>query len=114
MNVGLRDLSYDEIARAVGSVTIDTDDDRRVHDRLKLMETIHITCFNTERTPEIATVVDISREGMYFTVRLGHYRVGMEMSVKIPSLGFEGLGRVVRIEKLPNGSFGIGCLVLGW
>ena len=111
MNVELRGLSYDEIARAVA---IDIDDDRRVHDRLKLMETIHITCFDPGRTQEIATVVDISREGMYFTVRADHYRVGIEMSVKIPSLGFEGLGRVVRIEKLPNGSFGIGCLVLGW
>jgi hypothetical protein len=78
------------------------------------MKTIHILCFDEAHTEETATVVDISREGMYFTVRSDHYRMGLEMSVKIPSLGFEGLGRVVRIEDLPNGYFGIGCLVLGW
>jgi hypothetical protein len=109
MNLGLRELSYEELAIATAVI-----EDRRVHDRLKVIKTIHISSLDSARTQETAMVVDISREGMYFTVRSDHYCIGMEMRVTIPSLGFEGLCRVVRMEDLPGGFFGIGCLVLGW
>jgi hypothetical protein len=89
-------------------------EDRRTHDRLKLMKTIHISCLDPGLPDETATVVDISREGLYFTVLLRHYHMGMEIRVTIPSLQFEGPCRVVRIEELPSGHLGIGSLILGW
>src|SRR5262245_16394977 len=89
-------------------------EDRRIHDRLTLMKTIHVSSFDDALTQETATVVDISREGLYFTANSRHYRMGMEMRVAIPGIGFEGLCKVVRIEELPSGCLGIGCINLGW
>src|ERR1700693_2866605 len=109
MNPVMRGQSFEEISSAIATV-----EDRRTHDRLKLMKTMHISYFDSELTQEIATVVDISRQGLYFTVRSGPYCIGMEMKVTIPSLGFEGVCKVVRIEELPSGDVGIGGLVLGW
>ena len=109
MNLILREQSFEEIA---GSIA--TAEDRRTHDRLKVMKTMHISCFDSAQTQDTATVVDISREGLCFTVRSSHYYIGMEMRVTIPSLEFEGVCRVVRIEKLPSGCLGIGSLILGW
>ena len=109
MNLLMRDQGFDEIANPAASV-----EDRRVHDRLKLLKTIHISCFDAASTQETATVVDISREGLYLNVRLRHYHIGMEMRVTIPSLGFEGICKVVRIEELPSGKLGIGGHILGW
>ncbi len=109
MNLLMRDQGFDEIANATASA-----EDRRIHDRLKLLKTIHISCLDPTLTEETATVVDISREGLYLTVRLRHYRIGMEMKVTIPSLGFEGVCKVVRIEELPSGNLGIGGHILGW
>jgi hypothetical protein len=109
MNLVMRDQVLDEIANATASA-----EDRRIHDRLKLLKTIHISCLDPALTEETATVVDISREGLYLTVRLRHYRIGMEMKVTIPSLGFEGVCKVVRIEELPSGNLGIGGHILGW
>ena len=109
MNLLMREQGFDEIANAVASV-----EDRRIHDRLKLLKTIHISCLDPGLTEETATVVDISREGLYLTVRLRQYRIGMELRVTIPSLGFEGICKVVRIEELPSGNLGIGGHILGW
>src|ERR1700726_451988 len=98
MNLLIREQSFDEMASAVA-----TAEDRRTHDRLKLMKTMYISGPESAPNQETATVVDISRQGMYFTVRSSQYRVGMEVKVMIPSLGFEGACRIVRIEELPSG-----------
>jgi|SRR5689334_3559791 PilZ domain-containing protein len=109
MDPEMRAQSFEEIANTSISA-----EDRRTHDRLTLMKTIQISCLDPAGTQETATVVDISREGLYFTVRSRHYQIGMEMRVTIPSLEFEGVCRVVRIEELPSGCLGIGSLILGW
>lgn len=109
MDPEMRAQSFEDIANANFSA-----EDRRIHDRLTLMKTIHISCLDAGLAEETATVVDISREGLYFTVRSRHYRIGMEVRVTIPSLQFEGICRVVRIEELPSGCLGIGSLMLGW
>jgi PilZ domain len=109
MNQVMREQSFEEVAGAIA-----TPEDRRTHDRLKLMKTMHIACPDSGLTQETGTAVDISRQGMYFTVRSLQYRIGMEIKVMIPSLGFEGVCRVVRIEELPSGYIGIGGLILGW
>jgi hypothetical protein len=107
MHSEMREQSFEEILGVTAAL-----EDRRTHDRLKLMKTIHISCPGL--TDETATVVDISREGLYITVLSRHYRVGMEIRVTIPSLEFEAFCKVVRIEELPSGYLGIGSLVLGW
>jgi hypothetical protein len=109
MNLAMQERSFEEIASAIGTV-----DDRRTHDRLKLMKTMNISSINSASVSETATVVDISREGLYFTVRSGIYQKGMDLRVTIPSLGFEAITKVVRIEELPGGFVGVGCLVLVW
>src|SRR5712664_4162448 len=74
MDPEMREQSFEEISRATAAL-----EDRRTHDRLKLMKTIHISCLDPGLTDETTTVVDISREGLYFTVLSRHYRVGMEI-----------------------------------
>jgi hypothetical protein len=109
MSLVMRERSFEEIAAAVVAV-----DDRRTHDRLKLMKTMSISLVESSSASQTATAVDISRKGLYFTVRSGVYQDGMDLKVTIPSLGFEGIIRVVRIEELPGGYVGVGCQVLGW
>src|SRR5258708_3830298 len=61
---------------------------------------------------EIQVTVNTSRDGLYFRTRATHYRVGMRVSV---ILGYRpnercnstSFGKVVRIDRLEDGSFGI-------
>ena len=109
MTLVMREPQFEDIATARTTV-----EDDRAHERLKLMKTMYLSGFDSALAQVTGTVIDISRQGLYFAVRSGPYRIGMEMTVTIPCLGFEGTCRVVRIEELPNGNVGIGGLVLSW
>jgi hypothetical protein len=61
---------------------------------------------------EVQVTLNTSRDGLYFSTRAKHYHVGMRVSV---ILGYTpndrcnstSLGKVVRIDRLEDGSFGI-------
>lgn len=61
---------------------------------------------------EVRNVRNFTRDGLYFTTSMGHYFVGMKLLVifpfcrQAPTLR-DFLGRVVRIESLPDGTSGI-------
>lgn len=58
---------------------------------------------------EVRSMRDLSRSGFYFTTERDCYQPGIELHV-IPasgSLNLEYLGEVVRVEKLPDGEFGV-------
>lgn len=68
---------------------------------------------------EVRTTWDVSRQGLYFTTQRLSYRVGMNVTVACPysrtpgTLGDDGeLGRVVRIDRLSGGYFGIAVVLL--
>jgi hypothetical protein len=61
---------------------------------------------------EVQVTLNTSRDGLYFRTRLKHYRVGMRVSVilgYIPNdcCNSTSLGKVVRIDRLEDGGFGI-------
>jgi hypothetical protein len=68
---------------------------------------------------EVRTTWDVSRQGLYVTTQRLSYRVGMNVTVACPysqtpgNLGDDGeLGRVVRIDRLSGGYFGIAVTLL--
>jgi PilZ domain len=61
---------------------------------------------------EVQVTLNTSRNGLYFSTRAKHYHVGMRVSVilgYIPNdrCNSTSLGKVVRIDRLEDGSFGI-------
>jgi hypothetical protein len=57
---------------------------------------------------------DLSRSGFYFITDRNSYQPGIQLHV-IPAFGclnLEYLGEVVRVEKLPDGEFGIAVRLL--
>lgn len=68
---------------------------------------------------EVRTTWDVSRQGLYFTTQRLSYRVGMNVTVACPysrtpgAIGDDGdPGRVVRIDRLSGGYFGIAVVLL--
>jgi hypothetical protein len=61
---------------------------------------------------EVQVTLNTSRDGIYFRTRLKHYHVGMRVSL---ILGYTpndrcnstSFGKVVRVDRLEDGSFGI-------
>jgi hypothetical protein len=109
MYLMLPERIFEEIATATS-----TADDRRTHDRIKLMRPMHVSPIGSDLILETATVVDISRGGLYFVVKTQIYKLGMELGLKIPSIGFECACKIVRIEKLPTGGLGVAGIILDW
>src|SRR5947209_5315458 len=61
---------------------------------------------------EVRTTLNVSRDGLYFTTSLEHYRVGMLTAVTFPyspadPVKMEEIGEVVRVERLGDGRTGI-------
>lgn len=61
---------------------------------------------------EVRKVRDFTRDGLYFTTDLEHYFVGMKLIVTFPfcrqaTTLRDFLGKVVRVQSLSDGSFGI-------
>ena len=88
------------------------DDDRRSNDRAKFLKHIHVRCVNAPHEEETGTMIDLSRDGLYFTARSRHYRVGMELRLNLPLTNSEWSCEIVRMEELPNGNQGIGVRIL--
>src|SRR5215475_5468566 len=57
--------------------------------------------------------VNVSKEGIFFTTRREGYYAGMRVFVTFPyssphdPMNSEYVARVVRVEKMPNGKFGV-------
>ncbi len=56
--------------------------------------------------------MNLTRNGLYFTTWLEHYHQGMRVLVTFPYCSVacvrrEYLGRVVRVERLPDGHLGV-------
>ncbi len=91
--------------------------ERRLDPRAKLSRPIRVRTDSGDFPAELRETRDISRNGFYFVTRHSHYHIGIRVYVV---MGYqegdpvvrEWLGEVVRVEKLPEGNFGIGVRVL--
>jgi hypothetical protein len=91
--------------------------ERRLEPRAKLTRPVRVRTDSADFPVEMRNTRDVSRNGFYFVTRYSHYFIGMRIYVV---MGYqtgdpvvrEWLAEVVRIEKLPEGNFGIGVRVL--
>jgi hypothetical protein len=91
------------------------DDDRRWNKRNKLLKNVRIYRPDDPSCPEkTGTVINVSREGLYFTVQSNDYKIGMELRLIVPEAKTECMCEVVRMEPLPGRRTGIGVRVSRW
>ena len=90
------------------------EEDRRSNSRDKFLKHMRIRHLDSSYADEVGTMIDLSRDGLYFTARSKHYEAGMQLRVTLPGSGSECTCEVVRIERLKNGRLGIGVRILGW
>jgi hypothetical protein len=88
--------------------------DRRCDVRTKVSKHIRIRHLSEQRAEEQGMLIDLSRDGLCFTSRFRHYRVGMELQVMFPESRSACSVEVVRTERLPNGRLEIGVRILEW
>jgi hypothetical protein len=86
--------------------------DARRAPRAKLCQPVRIRPFDRRCAPEVSTTVNLSRYGMYFETSLAHYFAGMGIAVtrnfvENDPLSLEEIGEVARVERLPNGGWGV-------
>lgn len=101
-------LSQEELAELL------QDEDRRCSKRVRLSKTAQISLLSGSAESTWGTVTDLSRDGLYFTSRSNHFKVGMELRLTFEPGRVEYCCRVVRIESLPGGRTGVGASVLSW
>jgi PilZ domain len=97
----------------VHHVPIVENEDRRLHRRLKVRKLVSVRASDGSAKEETATMTDLSRDGVYFTVRSAGYQIGMDVQLQIPG-SFQCVCNIVRIERLPNRMLGVGALIIRW
>ncbi len=85
--------------------------ERRREPRVQVDRLVYVQAADAERGhfEEVRSMRDLSRSGFYFTTERDSYQAGVQLHV-IPAFGclnLEYLGEVVRVEKLPEGEFGV-------
>jgi hypothetical protein len=91
---------------------------RRSTPRAKFGQTIRIRSFESPPRDEICTTINVSRRGIYFVTSASHYYAGMDVAVTRnfnlnDVLNREENGEVTRVEKRPDGQWGIAIRLLG-
>ena len=90
---------------------------RRQSPRAKMAQPVRVRPFDAHYPSEVCTTINISRKGFYFTTTVAHYFKGMGVFVarnfqpEDPIIT-EEVAEVVRIEKLPEGRWGIAVGIL--
>jgi hypothetical protein len=90
------------------------DEDRRWNERNKLLKNVRILQMDPSRGEEVGTVIDISRDGLYFTAQSAEYQIGMALRLIVPDAKTACTCEVVRTELLPGGRMGVGVRVFAW
>jgi PilZ domain len=91
--------------------------DKRKHPRAKISRLVLVRSPDPKHRKEVTATVNVSRDGFYFVTPAKHYYMGMHLSV---TLGYEpndpcassSLGKVMRIDQLEDGRFGIAVRIL--
>ena len=87
-------------------------EDRRISSRTKQSETVYIRPADSKYAKEQCTTLDVSWDGLYFATSIGHYFPGMVVYItrdyrtNDPTRK-EEQGRVMRVDKLREGRWGI-------
>jgi hypothetical protein len=90
--------------------------ERRREPRAQIARPVYVETADPdgEQFEEVRTTRDLGRWGFYFMTEKGSYRPGMQVHA-IPAFGClncEYDGEVVRVERLPEGEFGVAVRLL--
>jgi hypothetical protein len=85
--------------------------------RAKLTQPVRIRPFDSHYPTEVCNTLNVARKGFYFITAAAHYFKGMGVHVirnfqPDDPLFHEEVGDIVRIEKLPDGKWGIAVRIL--
>jgi hypothetical protein len=91
--------------------------ERRTNPRLSIAKPLLACTFGPEYKEEVQTTSNTSGNGLYFETPSPHYYVGMLISVLVgyaPGTRYHSpsFGRVARIDRLPEGNFGVAVRIL--
>ncbi len=89
--------------------------DRRNKRRVKISQPVRVRPSEPhgQQFDEVLVTINVCRDGLYFATREKTYQVGTRLFITFPysddptAVNLEYLGRVVRVDKLPRGQFGI-------
>ena len=91
---------------------VDLAEDLRCNERAKFRRNVSISPVGSSLT-FTATLIDLSRDGVYFTTRAHHFEVGDHLRVTLPNAS-ECICEVVRTEELPSAGIGVGLRIVSW
>lgn len=100
---------------ALGTVSVtEWVDERRRTERVDVSLPVRV-CYSQgapDQFEEVSSTLNACRDGLYFATKVGAYKVGMSLVVTFPfsqaaERNVHFFGKVVRIDALSDGSFGI-------
>ena len=97
---------------SIGTVSLtEWVEDRRRTERVEVSLPVRV-CSESDKFEEVSTTLNACRDGLYFSTKIESYRVGMSLLVAFPyskaaERNVHFLGKVVRIDPLLGGRFGI-------
>jgi hypothetical protein len=99
------------------AVITPSEQEHRASRRVKVSRPLLARPADPKYKEEVQVTLNTSRDGLYFRTKAKHYHVGMRVSVilgYIPNdrCNSSSLGKVVRIDQLEDGSFGIAVQIL--
>jgi hypothetical protein len=112
------------IGKALGSVNAEkilvsavVPEERRSYPRYPTATSVLACPFGPEYKEQVDVTSNASRDGLYFESRASHYRPGMPVSVIV---GYHPdnpanspcFGKIVRVDKLPDGAVGVAVRIL--
>ncbi len=88
-------------------------EDRRSEARMRVVKTIRVRHLEDSEA-ENGTLIDMSRDGLCFTVHSNRFQVGMGLGIMLPHADSECIGEVARTERLPSGRLEVGVRIQSW
>ena len=94
-----------------------TREERRRSRRVSISRPVRVRPSDPKYNDEVRNTLNASRNGLYFATWAEHYYVGMSLGVTFPYASIdlgngESVGRIVRIDRLSDGRFGIAVQIL--
>ena len=91
--------------------------ERRKAPRAKLPRRVRVRPFDFRLAEEVCMTANVSRTGLYIETTVGHYYVGMNVTVvrnfqPEERVHREETGTVTRVEKLNDGRWGVAIRIL--
>ena len=108
-------MSKGNLTETLGTVSVtEWVEDRRRTERVPVSLPVHVCSSDgsIDKFEEVSTTLNASRDGLYFSTDIQIYKVGMPLLVTFPyshapERNVHFFSKVVRIDVLPEGHFGI-------